>query len=88
MPRTAATKGPAPEKEVTGTANYSRVEHLVYTVTAEPNVAGGISASDADARLSARLAAGQTILHISSSPYIDTNTREELGTRVFAIIAS
>lgn len=63
----------------------ARVEHVVYTLTDTPNVAGGIPQTQADARMTARIQAGQTILHINSTPYVDTLTREEIGTRVFII---
>lgn len=63
----------------------ARIEHVVYTLTESPNVAGGIPATQADARMTDRIQSGQSILHMSSTPYVDTITREEIGTRVFVV---
>jgi hypothetical protein len=88
-----ATKQPevevaqAPEVEVAQAPDNSnaRIEHVVYVLTNEPNIAGGIPSDRADVRLTARIQAGQEIMHMNSTPYIDTNTREEIGTRVFVV---
>lgn len=63
----------------------ARIEHVVYTLTESPTVAGGVPAAQADTRMTQRIQSGQEILHMTSTPYVDTLTKEEIGTRVFVV---